>query len=107
MALDESYQGENEGRFRIFNEDFFGNRVIWDSGKMTKDTPAKEIDIELEGYRCLMLVFEGRNIETGKRQMMFSVSLPTHELSLTTKKPFYRNNKEFHEKKRMERIKRD
>jgi alpha-galactosidase len=64
VALDESYEGENEGRFRIFNEDFFGNRVLWDSGNMTKDTPAKEIDIELEGCRCLMLVFEGRDIKS-------------------------------------------
>lgn len=67
VALDESYQGENEGRFRIYHEDFFGNRVLWDSGKMTKDTPAKEIDIELAGYNCLMLTFEGRNVENGKR----------------------------------------
>ena len=66
VALDESYQGENEGRFRIYNEDFFANRVIWDSGKMTKDSPAKEFDIELAGYRCIMLVFQGRNIEDGK-----------------------------------------
>ena len=67
VALDESYQGDNEGRFRIFNEDFFGNRVIWDSGKMTKDSPAKEFDIELENYNCLMLTFDGRNIKDGKR----------------------------------------
>ena len=66
VALDESYEGENEGRFRIFNEDYFGNRVLWDSGEMTKDTPAKEIDIELEGCRCLMLVFEGSDIKSGR-----------------------------------------
>ena len=67
VALDESYQGENEGRFRIFHEDYFGNRVLWDSGKMTKDSPAKEFDIELEGYNGLMLTFDGRNVETGKQ----------------------------------------
>jgi len=67
VALDVSYQGDNQGRFRIFHEDYFGNRVLWDSGQMTKDTPAKEIDIELKDYNCLMLTFDGRNIETGKR----------------------------------------
>jgi len=67
VGLDESYQGENEGRFRIFHEDYFADRVIWDSGPMTKDTSAKEIDVELKGYNCLMLVFEGKNIETGKK----------------------------------------
>jgi hypothetical protein len=67
VAIDESYQGENEGRFRILHEDYFGDRVLWDSGPMTKDTAAKEIDIELEDYNCLMLVFEGKNIETEKK----------------------------------------
>ena len=67
VVLDESYQGENEGRFRIFHEDYFGDRVLWDSGPMTKDTAAKEIDIALENYNCLMLVFEGKNKETGKK----------------------------------------
>jgi len=67
VALDESYQGDNEGRFRIFHEDYFGNRVLWDSGKMTKDSPAKAFDIELDHYNCLMLTFDGRNIKDGKR----------------------------------------
>jgi hypothetical protein len=67
VALDESYQGDNQGRFRIFHEDYFGNRVLWDSGQMTKDSPAKTFDIELKNYNCLMLTFDGRNTETGKR----------------------------------------
>jgi len=68
VALDESYHGENEGRFRIYHEDFFANRVIWDSGKMTKDSPAKEFDIELAGYNCIMLTFEGNNIKGKNRR---------------------------------------
>lgn len=67
VSLDESYEGDNQGRFRIFHEDYFGNRVLWDSGQMTKDSPAKTFDIELDNYNCLMLTFDGRNIETGKR----------------------------------------
>ena len=41
--------------------------MLWDSGPMTKDTAAKEIDVALENYNCLMLVFEGKNKETGKK----------------------------------------
>ncbi len=67
VALDEAYQGNNQGRFRVFHEDYFGNRVLWDSGQMTKDSPAKTFDIELKQYNCLMLTFDGRNIETGRR----------------------------------------
>ena len=67
VALDASYHGENEGRFRIFHEDYFGNRVLWDSGKMTKNSPPKEFDIELDGCNCLMLTFEGRTTKDGKQ----------------------------------------
>ena len=51
----------------FFHEDYFGNRVLWDSGKMTKDSPAKEFDIELGGDHCLMLTFEGRTAKDGKQ----------------------------------------
>jgi hypothetical protein len=29
---------------------------------MTKDSPAKEIDIELKDVQCLMLVFDGKDV---------------------------------------------
>jgi len=60
VALDESSPEEAKGRFRVYNEDFFANKVLWDSGAMTKDSPAREIDIELREVPCLMLVFEGK-----------------------------------------------
>jgi hypothetical protein len=66
VAMDEAYQGEDEGRFRIYDEDFFANRVIWDSGPMTKDSPPQEFDIELKNYRCIMFTFEGRKVKDGK-----------------------------------------
>lgn len=59
VAMDESSPEDTEGRFRVYNEDFFANKVLWDSGKMTKDSAAKEIDIELQDVQCLMLVFHG------------------------------------------------
>jgi hypothetical protein len=67
VALDASYHGDNEGRFRIFHEDYFGNRVLWDSGTMTRNSPPREFDIELDGYNCLMLTFEGRTTKDGKQ----------------------------------------
>ncbi len=62
VGLDDSYTGDETGRFRVFNEDFFGNRRLFDSGKMTKDSPAKEIDLDVTEVDCLMLVFEGDKI---------------------------------------------
>ncbi|MAG57677.1 MAG: hypothetical protein CMJ83_15410 [Planctomycetes bacterium] len=48
VALDPASKAKAVGRFRVYNEDFFANKVLWDSGKMTKDSPPKQIDIGLE-----------------------------------------------------------
>jgi alpha-galactosidase len=61
VAMDDSSPNDAQGRFRVCNEDFFANKVLWDSGKMTSDAPAKEIDIELRDVQCLMLVFDGKD----------------------------------------------
>jgi len=59
VAMDKSCPEDAKGRFRVYNEDFFANKVLWDSGQMTTDSPAQEIDIELKNVQCLMLVFDG------------------------------------------------
>jgi hypothetical protein len=60
--MDKSSKEDAKGRFRVYNEDFFANKVLWDSREMTKDSPAKEIDIELTDVQCLMLVFDGKDV---------------------------------------------
>ena len=60
VAMDKSSKENAKGRFRVYNEDFFANQVLWDSGQMTEDSPAKEIDVELKDVQCLMLVFDGK-----------------------------------------------
>ena len=62
VAIDESSKDDSKGRFRVYNGDFFSNRILWDSGQMRKDSPAREIDIEVKGVQCLMLVFEGDEV---------------------------------------------
>jgi len=59
VALDGTSQENAQGRFRVYNEDFFANKILWDSREMTKNSPAREIDIELDDVQCLMLVFDG------------------------------------------------
>lgn len=59
VAIDEASPKNAKGRFRVYNEDFFANKVLWDSGHMTSDSPARKIDIELKDVQCLMLVFDG------------------------------------------------
>ncbi len=62
VMIDPDSEENAEGRFRVCNEDFFANKVLWDSGKMTKDSPARVIDVELKDVQCLMLVFEGDKV---------------------------------------------
>ncbi len=62
VVIDKASKDEVKGRFRVHNEDFFANQVLWDSGPMTADSPAKDIDIALNDVDCLMLVFEGKDV---------------------------------------------
>ncbi|MHC5077299.1 MAG: NPCBM/NEW2 domain-containing protein [Planctomycetota bacterium] len=62
VGLDDSYDGNGKGRFRIYNEDFFGNRVLFDSGEMSKGAIAKRIKLDVKDITCLLLVFEGENV---------------------------------------------
>ncbi|MHC4150602.1 MAG: NPCBM/NEW2 domain-containing protein [Planctomycetota bacterium] len=62
VGLGDSYDGNGTGRFRIYNEDLFGNRVLFDSGDMHKGSLAKQIDLDVKGIECLLLVFEGENV---------------------------------------------
>jgi len=62
VAMDKSSKEDAKGRFRVYNEDFFANKVLWDSNQMTKESPAKGIDIELNDVQCLMLVFDGKDV---------------------------------------------
>jgi alpha-galactosidase len=59
VAIDPATPPDASGRFRVYNEDFFANKLLWDSRQMTRDSPPQEIDIGLEDVQCLMLVFEG------------------------------------------------
>ncbi|MCA8975740.1 MAG: NPCBM/NEW2 domain-containing protein [Planctomycetes bacterium] len=61
VAIDPASAAGAVGRFRVQNEDFFANKVLWDSGKMTVDSEPEQIDIELDGVQCLMLYFEGKD----------------------------------------------
>jgi len=61
VGLDPSYQGNRAVNFRVRNEDPIGpDSLLYDSGKMTKDTPAKVIDIDVRGIDCLILAIEGK-----------------------------------------------
>jgi hypothetical protein len=43
-------------------EDFFGNKVLFDSGKLRPESLAKTIDIDVSGKGCIMLEFTGDDV---------------------------------------------
>ncbi len=61
VGLDGSCKGTGTGRFKVLEEDAFGGRVIFDSGKMTKDSSARQIDIDVRNMVSIYLKFEGKD----------------------------------------------
>lgn len=62
VALDDANSAAAEGRFRVLEEDFFGNRVLFDSGKMRRETPPQKVDVDVAGKGCLLLEFQGDGV---------------------------------------------
>ena len=62
IGLSQGNKPGAEGRFRVMEEDFFGNKVLFDSGKMRPESPAKTIDIDVSGKGCIMLEFTGDDV---------------------------------------------
>jgi hypothetical protein len=60
VGLDDSNAGSEKGRFRVLNEDFFGNQVLFDSGNISKEDPVVNIDIDVKGIGYILLMFEGK-----------------------------------------------
>jgi hypothetical protein len=62
VAIDPAAKADAAERFRVQNEDFLANKVLWDSGKMAVGSAPQEIDIELKNVQCLRLDFEGEGV---------------------------------------------
>ena len=60
VGSDDSYTGKETSRFRVLNEDFFGNQVLFDSGRVKPDSLVN-IDINVKGVDYLLLMFDGEN----------------------------------------------
>jgi hypothetical protein len=61
-GIDDAYDGNETARFRVLIEDAFGNRPIFDSGKMLKGSKAVDIDIDVKGIEFILLEFRGKEV---------------------------------------------
>jgi hypothetical protein len=61
IGLERSYQGRETVSFKLRDQDPTGpDSVLYYSGKMGKDTPARNVDVDLRGIDCLILAIEGK-----------------------------------------------
>jgi len=62
VGADDSYTGAETVRFRVLNEDFFGNQVLFDSGQLAREQAGVKIDIDVKGVEYLLLMVEGKGV---------------------------------------------
>lgn len=62
IGLDDASQGDDSCRFKLRNLDPIGpTSLLFDSGKMTRDTAPKTVDLDVTGIDCLILECESKN----------------------------------------------
>lgn len=62
IGADDSYTGAETVRFRVLNEDFFGNQVLFDSGTLAREQAGVKIDIDVKGVDYLLLMVNGKGV---------------------------------------------
>ena len=61
IGLDDACQGDDSCRFKLRNLDPIGpGSLLYDSGKMTRDTAPKTVDLDVTGIDCLILECESK-----------------------------------------------
>ena len=61
VGIDGRYNGNETARFKVYNGDFFGGQVLFDSGKMGKDSSV-HIDINVKDVQYILLTVDGKNV---------------------------------------------
>ena len=61
VGIDDSYQGNGTARFTVFNGDSSGGQLLYETGKLGKDTAVK-IDINVNGVKNILLMLDGETV---------------------------------------------
>lgn len=62
IGVDDAYAGDETARFRIYNGDYFGGQILFDSGKIGKGS-VSHIDINVKGVQYILLTVDGKNVK--------------------------------------------
>jgi hypothetical protein len=62
VGIDDAYKGEETAHFKVYNGDFFGGQVLFDSGKIGKNSSAL-IDIGVAGVAYILLTIDGKEVK--------------------------------------------
>ncbi|HVS96732.1 MAG TPA: NPCBM/NEW2 domain-containing protein [Puia sp.] len=62
VGVDDAYSGDATAQFKVYNGDFFGGQVLFDSGKLRSGSAVK-VDIDVSGVHYLLLVVDGKEVD--------------------------------------------
>jgi alpha-galactosidase len=61
VGVDDGYKGDEKVSFKIYNGDYFGGQVLFDSKKIGKGEKVP-VDIDVRGVKDILLMAEGKNV---------------------------------------------
>jgi hypothetical protein len=61
IGIDDEYSGNATAQFKVYNGDYFGGQLLFDSGKLGKDTAVK-VDVDVKGVKYILLTVDGKNV---------------------------------------------
>lgn len=62
VGIDDAYRGDAPAQFKVYNGDYFGGQVLFDSGKLGKDS-AMKVDVDVKEVKYILLTVDGKNVE--------------------------------------------
>jgi len=62
VGIDDAYRGDATAQFKVYNGDYFGGQVLFDSGKLGKDS-AMKVDVDVKEVKYILLTVDGKNVE--------------------------------------------
>ena len=61
VGIDDEYKSDATAQFKVYNGDYFGGQVLFDSGKIGKDSAVK-VDVDVKGVKYILLTVDGKNV---------------------------------------------
>lgn len=61
IGIDDEYKGDAKAQFKVYDGDYFGGQILFDSGKVGKGA-AVEVDVDVKGVKYILLTIDGNDV---------------------------------------------